>query len=272
MTSVSGPVDFHSHLVPDVDDGARGIDGALAAVGRMVDAGFRKLITTPHLDGSLQEDETAFAARLAEVAEGFRTLEAAVHGRWPDLEMRQGFEIMLDIPDIDFTDPRLRIPGTDFVLVEWPRLQIPPGTERVIERMLRAGVRPIIAHPERYGGIEHMGDLPRRWCDMGVFLQVNWGSVVGRYGASARRVAFRMLRHGEAHYLASDFHGREHTALNFDEARETFAKVDGAEAFRVLTETNPRRLWENEPPMPAPLLRESTGFMAKLRRMMGSDE
>lgn len=269
MTSTfAGPIDLHSHLVPDVDDGARGIEGAMAAVGRMVDVGIRRMITTPHLDASLQEHPEEMDARVAEVAEAFEFLKEGTEIAFPGVELRQGFEVMLDTPEIDWSDPRLRLDGTQFALVEWPRLHIPPGTDRVIGRMLDAGVRPVIAHPERYHGIDQMGAITRQWKDQGALLQVNWGSILGRYGPAARKVALSMLRSGEASYLASDFHAREHLALNFTEARAVFEEVGAIEAFKVLTETNPRRLWEDTPPMPVPLLPEDEGFVAKLRRLL----
>ena len=49
-------------------------------------------------------------------------------GEFPDLDLHRGHEVMLDIPDPDLSDPRLRLAGTAFVLVEWPGLQVPPST------------------------------------------------------------------------------------------------------------------------------------------------
>ena len=269
MTVQGGPVDIHSHLVPDVDDGARGTDGSLAAIGRMVEVGVRRILTTPHLDASLQSEEAELAERVDEVESAFQELRTAAAEAHPEVELQRGFEVNLDYPEVDFSDTRLRLAGTRFALVEWPRLQIPPETTRVIERIVATGTVPVIAHPERYGGIEQMGDIPRHWVEAGALLQVNWGSLVGRYGAAARRIATRLLRVGAVSYLASDFHGREHLALNYLESREALEGLGGAETFRVLTETNPRRLLEDEMPMPAPILPESDGFLAKVRRMIG---
>ncbi len=269
---VPGPVDIHSHLVPDVDDGARGVDGALAAIGRLMETGTRRIITTPHLDASLHEEPGQLEARIEEVRAAFDLLRDAAIPTLPDLDLRLGFEVMLDSPDLDFGDPRLRLGGTRFALVEWPGMHIPPmGSGAILRRMIASGVRPVIAHPERYREMEERFDVAREWVGEGALLQINWGSLVGRYGPVARRVALRLLRHGLASYLASDFHGREHLAVNYDEAQAAMEEVGGLETFRVLTETNPRRLSEDEEPMPAPLLPEETGFVARIRRMIGAD-
>ncbi len=146
--------DLHNHLVPGVDDGARSLEEALEAVERMVAAGIGQIITTSHVNASLTHDSRLLGTLLEEVDESWQTLAEQVRERFPDVEIFRGHEVMLDVPDPDFSDARLRLAGTSFVLIEWPRLQIPPRTTQVIERIASAGYHPIIAHPERYAGIK----------------------------------------------------------------------------------------------------------------------
>ena len=70
-------VDVHSHLVPGVDDGARTIEDTLDAVRRMTKVGIRKILTTPHLNGSLTQDPESLENRLLTVSEAF------AGGPWP---------------------------------------------------------------------------------------------------------------------------------------------------------------------------------------------
>ena len=142
--------DLHSHLVPAVDDGARSLEEALEAVKRMAEAGIGKIVTTPHVNASLTHDSSLLGTWLEEVDESWKELVEQVQQRFPDVDLHRGHEVMLDVPDPDFSDARLRLAGTSFVLVEWPRLQIPPRTTQVIEWIASAGYHPILAHPERY--------------------------------------------------------------------------------------------------------------------------
>ena len=64
--------DFHSHLVPGVDDGARTVPEALEAVERMVAAGIGRIITTPHLNASLTRDTELLTAALGRMDESWR--------------------------------------------------------------------------------------------------------------------------------------------------------------------------------------------------------
>ena len=123
-------VDLHNHLVPGVDDGSRTLDDALEGLGRMWELGIRRVVTTPHLDASLTREPGAFEPKLAVVDEAFRKLTQASGEQWPDLEIGRGHEVMLDIPDPDFSDPRLHLAGSQYVLIEWPRLMLPPRHPR----------------------------------------------------------------------------------------------------------------------------------------------
>src|SRR5690606_9307410 len=113
-----GPLgDFHSHLVPGVDDGSKVIEESMEALGRMVAAGFGRITTTPHIDASiLVRDPAAAEAYLDRVSQAFETVVELASVRFPGLELRCGHEVRLDDPECDFTDPRLRIGGTSFAL------------------------------------------------------------------------------------------------------------------------------------------------------------
>ena len=111
------------------------LDGARAAVSRMVDAGVGRIVTTPHFDASLVRTPERFEARMQEMDDGFAALIGAVQEDHPELELHRGQEVMLDDPFPDLSDPRLRLAGTRFVLVEWPRLRIPPSTPEVLAQI-----------------------------------------------------------------------------------------------------------------------------------------
>jgi protein-tyrosine phosphatase len=260
--------DFHSHLVPGVDDGARTLDEALEGVERMVAVGIRKIVTTPHLDGSVTRDREAFAERMAEVDAAWAVVHAAVAKRFPEVDFRRGHELLLDVPDPDLSDRRIRLGGTSFVLVEWPRLQLPPGTAEVLARFRAGGVRPIIAHPERYVGFDRDLELVAEWRHAGAFLQMNYGSLVGRYGPEARTLAFRMLGRGWVDYMSTDFHGRAHLKLFRREAVEKLTALGAEEQIHLLTVTNPQRIFRDEEPLPVPPLLNQPTLWTRLRELL----
>ena len=238
--------DLHSHLVPGVDDGATSVADALEGLGRMVALGFGAAVTTPHLDASLIRDPAAFEDFMARVDVSFEDLRLAVGRQFPEFVLRRGHEIRLDRPDPDLSDARLRLGGSDAVLVEWPGLQIPPETPTVLRALWAQGVRPVLAHPERYRGYDPAQGLADRWREAGAILQVNVGSLVGRYGPHVRAAAFRLLELGLADCLSTDFHGRPHLELHVEEARELFEVADASGTWAILTVENPARILNGE--------------------------
>lgn len=260
-------VDIHSHLVPGVDDGARTLDDALESIERMAGLGIRTIVTTPHFDASLLASP-AGAERVDEVERAFARLADAVAERFPAVDLRRGFEVMLDDPSPDLSDARLRMAGTSFVLVEWPSMRVPPRTQPVLERIVDRGWRPVIAHPERYRDVGDIRTVASRWKDAGAFLQVNHGSLTGRYGSRAERGAHALLGAGLADYLASDHHGRPHLELQLDEVVARLQDSDAEEQISMLVRTNPLRLLEDMEPLPVRPVHLARGWRDRLRSLM----
>ena len=264
----SSLVDIHSHLVPGVDDGARSVAAAVASVERMTHVGIRRLVTTPHIRGSLTLDPTGLEARLSEVSAAFDEAAAAVRESLPEVEFRRGHEILLDVPEVDLSDPRIRMAGTSFVLVEWPRLQVPPGSARVLERLRDQGYRPIVAHPERYMGQANPLNLAGKWRRAGAYLQVNYGSLFGRYGNEANDIALQLLEAGVVDYMASDFHGKSGLKLYKDEAWDALRARGAEEALDLLCRVNPGRVLEDLQPIPVAPLPPSSKLFDRIRGIM----
>ena len=264
--------DLHSHLVPGVDDGARTIEDTLEGIERMNEAGIRKIITTPHVDASLSRDPEAYIERMDQVDRAWVDAERTVAERFPKVDFRRGHEVMLDIPDPDLEDERLRLGGSSFALLEWPRLQLPPGTVEVLSRLRLAGIHPIVAHPERYVGFDRELELASEWKRVGAYLQVNYGSLVGRYGAEPRKLAFRLLRSGLVDYLSTDFHGRSHLKLLYREGVEALAELGGEEQISLLSITNPQRIFRDEEPVPVPPLLSERTLWGRFRELLKREQ
>jgi tyrosine-protein phosphatase YwqE len=112
----------------------------------MWERGVATIVATPHINASLTLEGDALERRLGQVDRAFEDAKVRLAEAYPGLTFLRGHEVMMDCPDPDFSDGRLHLARSGFVLVEWPRLQIPPETPRAL-RMLRRrqGVRLLIA-------------------------------------------------------------------------------------------------------------------------------
>lgn len=255
--------DFHNHLIPGVDDGAVDDEQADAALTALSEQGVVAVITTPHLDGSLTSNAHLLTRRLEELDLGWARLER-VAARHPGLKVMRGAEIMLNTPEPDVSDPRVRLGGGNFVLVEFGFMTVPPNSAAVLRRLRDSGVVPVLAHPERYAGVHPASELPGQWRASGALLQINAGSVSGRYGPDAQANAHALLKNAQVDYICSDYHARGRPALQG--CHRVLSEAGAAEQAMMLMSTNPRRLIAGEMPLPVQPVAQS-GRGSLLRRL-----
>jgi protein-tyrosine phosphatase len=243
-------IDFHSHLIPGVDDGAVDLEQSRAALETMRAQGVRALITTPHLPGSVLSRPDRLAGLMEAMDAGWALLRGMAAAEMPELRVERGAEVALDQRDLDVSDERARLAGTGFVLVEFPNMSIPPNSGSTIFDLRMKGWKPIIAHPERYGGMGEGFSVVDEWVRMGGLLQVNCGSLLGRYGPTAERIAWTLLEQGRVSYLSSDYHARGRCPIR--EARDLLDERGAGEQAVMLMERNPALLLEDTAPEEVP--------------------
>ncbi|NJD10099.1 MAG: hypothetical protein FIB01_06485 [Gemmatimonadetes bacterium] len=256
-------IDFHNHLMPGIDDGARTAQDARRSVRAFQAAGFSGAVATPHVNVSLTLDPVAFAARMAELDAAWTELQACAAET--GLQVWRGAEVALDVPGPDLSDARLRLAGTRFVLIEFAYMKVPPNSARLLGGIRAAGWYPILAHPERYPGVRQRPGLAHAWRDAGAFLQLNGASLLGRYGTDARWVAYDLLAAGHADYICSDYHARG--PVGAVEYRTALEARGGAEQAELLLAVNPQRLLQDEQPLPVPPLVRPGGLWQRVRRL-----
>ncbi|HET7692572.1 MAG TPA: CpsB/CapC family capsule biosynthesis tyrosine phosphatase [Gemmatimonadota bacterium] len=260
----AGLVDFHSHLVPGVDDGARDLGEAVRGVDTLAAEGIRHVLTTPHIDASTIARPELFEPQQRVVEEAwFRVVDACVD-REPRMSFHLGREILLDTAAPELSDPRVRLNGGPYVLVEFPRLNLPAGSEDAVGHITALGHRPVVAHVERY---LYQGDpvpLWDEWRHAGAALQVNAASYVGRYGASARELAWRALELGWVDLAASDYHARGRPWIT--QAREELRMAGGDAQDEALFERNPRHLLRGEELESVEPLVQRKGAWSRIRK------
>lgn len=258
-------LDFHNHLMPAVDDGAANIEESRSGLEVLRDQGVRTIVTTPHVRGSETVRRDQLEAHLARLDRAYESLRELAEAEFPELRVERGVELMLDIPAPALSDPRLRLAGSNCVLIEFPHMSIPPHSTLAIREISAGGLIPIIAHPERYSNMGTNIDLIESWRDVGAGIQINSGSVVGQYGSIAKKLVWLILEHGHADYLSSDYHSRGRCAVRRCAAE--MLEQGGSAQLRRLTVTNPERMLRSEAPLPVePLEEMQLGFWQKMFR------
>ena len=245
-------VDIHSHLLPGVDDGSKSIEMSLPVLARFADDGVECLVLTPHLKAS--QAASAPWERNELLLQELR----AVAPR--QLELRLGWEIMLDEPNVDLRASRLGLGGSRAVLVEFPLRRVPSKAGKELYRLRSSGVTPVLAHPERYYGCTV--ESVESWRDAGAVIQMDTGGLLGRGAIS--KLSRALVEEGLVDLFSSDNHGDSRTLAT---ARDWLREVATPEHAELLTRTNARRLLDNLPLFPVPPMQLGGGIFGRLREI-----
>ncbi len=211
--------DLHCHLLWGIDDGSRSPAESVAMARGLVATGVRRVFATPHQYrfGNVLSPATV-ASRVALLR---RTLAAAS----VSLEVTAGAECLYGsrlLEALDKGEELVTFPflGETCLLVELPLRHPAVGVACFGALLMRRGIRPILAHPERTARARHDLDRIRRWRDAGWWLQLNLRSLVGDHGPLADYVATHLLADGAYAGAGSDLHGpRELARLRTAHAR-----------------------------------------------------
>jgi len=216
--------DMHSHFIPGIDDGAKTMEDSMALLRAMKDMGYKTIITTPHVMIDYYPNNTE------KILAGLETVKTALKENNIELSIKAAAEYYIDehfIGLLDNNEPLLTIYEKE-VLVEFSMLYEPPMLNDVIFKMLGAGYRPIIAHPERYLFFHRDMQRFRDLKDRGCMLQLNMLSVAGYYGYNIKLIADQLMQKGLYDYCGSDMHHEKHAAtLRMMAGTRDYGKIAG---------------------------------------------
>lgn len=203
-------VDMHSHILPGIDDGAQTPEESIVLIKSMMEVGITKFIATPHIliDYYRNTPET--------INNALEILKAEL--------VKEGIDVVVEAAAEHFFDetfePRVDADGlvimkNDYVLFEFGFITKPPNIVQVIQKLNDKGLKPILAHPERYQylSIDEL-KMYRSW---GCSLQLNTISLTGYYGLEIKRIAEALIDNQMIDFISSDMHHPRHAAA-FEQA------------------------------------------------------
>jgi protein-tyrosine phosphatase len=233
-----GYTDLHCHLLFGIDDGAETLEDSLAMARDLVSLGFSDVAPSPHARAQYAGAEAA-AARLQEVQGAFDAagIPLRLHRNAENYLFEEAF-----LPSLGTPQARLLGAGR-YVLFEVPYSAPVPRLPDLLFRIKLKGVTPVIAHPERCLEFDKKGRAEEA-VRAGAVLQLDIGSVVGRYGGGAKRLALSFLDEGLYGLGATDSHSPADTQDWVPKAMKELARKVGEPAFRALMSDNPKRILE----------------------------
>ena len=200
-------IDIHSHILPDIDDGAKTLEESIQLVTEMAGWGFERITCTPHITKKFRNTPEM-------IREKFDILNNALTDKRLNIELRMSAEYRLNPetwPDILKSGSLMPIED-HYILMELP-INNPSEMGDLIpmeefRKVLALGLTPVLPHPGRYFYMGH--DELLRYVDEGVKIQSNYGSLAGIYGEEVQSAVRKFIDEGIVTFLASDMHNMKY--------------------------------------------------------------
>ncbi|MFL5740281.1 MAG: tyrosine-protein phosphatase [Flavisolibacter sp.] len=198
--------DMHSHLLPGIDDGSRSLDDSLEMIRGLVDLGYRKLITTPHILWDLYKNTPE------KIQSALATVLPAIQQQGLEVELRAAAEYFIDdhmAREVREKSSLLTLSG-NLVLVEFSMMTAPMELNEVIFELQMQNYQPVLAHPERYTYLGRKKEVYDELKDAGCYFQLNLLSLSGYYGAQAQELADYLMKKNYYDLAGTDMHHVKH--------------------------------------------------------------
>jgi protein-tyrosine phosphatase len=212
-------IDWHSHILPKMDDGSQSVEESLALLRMQSEQGVEVVIATPHY----YADEEPLDDFLVRRTHSFRVLQEKLPPECPKILL--GAEVRY-YPGISMMEniKKLCVEGTFLLLLEMPFSEWTEYTVREVLKLSHScGVTVILAHIERYLSFQNK-EVWTRFRDSGILMQVN-ASFFLQF--STKRKALGLLKNAKVHFLGSDCHNTDSRSPRIGEALNLICKKFG---------------------------------------------
>ncbi len=222
--------DFHSHVLPGIDDGAANLKESLQMLAMMQAQGVRRVVATPHFYAN-HDHPKDFLERRRHAEDALR--KALRNQQAPKISVGAEVRYFDGMSDCELLN-QLTIGQTKYILVEMPHTV---WTERHYRELVgiyqKCGLTPVIAHIDRYISPLQTRGIPEALEQLPVLVQANASFFTQGF---TRRMALRLLRKGRIHLLGSDCHNLTDRKPNLSEATQIIRKHLGDGALKRIAQ------------------------------------
>lgn len=237
-------IDIHSHILPGIDDGAKNLQEAIDMLKMSIDSGVTTQVLTPHIHTG-RFDNTKEGIFLA-----FEKFKIEVDKNNLNIKLRLGAEVRIGTEVMQLSSKNA-IPclgeyqGKKTFLLEFPRQEIPLGSDNLVRWLLAKNYLPIIVHPERNTTFLRNRSKLQTFLDLGCPIQLTASSLTGKFGADVQRMSEELLLENKVHAIASDCHNLKGRSPDLGEGFHRAVAIIGKEKATLLTSITPALFIQN---------------------------
>lgn len=235
-------VDMHCHIIPGVDDGAQTLEETKEMLTQAWDEGIRIVVATPHYHKRRGKNDLDLIKKQLLVA---RKLAKEVN---PQMQICLGMEIYYgeDIPELLKEGKIVSIRKSRYVLLEFSPDDDFQYIVNAVRKVQMSGHSVVIAHIERYNCLRTDISNVEYLREMGAYMQVNAGSIIGNYGRSVKKFLREAMKEGLIQVVGTDAHDTEKRSPKMKDAYSEVVKRCGEEYADLIFEKNAKKILRNE--------------------------
>jgi len=207
--------------LPGIDDGAKTLEESMVLLEGLSNAGITKLITTPHIYGSVWPNNPQI------IKEKYDQLQQEITNKDLPYRMRYAAEYMLDEKfSLFLNNAKLLTIKNNYILIEFPNFQAPLNLHDMLFKLNTMGYEPVLAHPERYAYFNDILKQTAELKEIGCSFQLNLLSLANHYGQGVYKNAMTLLTEGLIDFVGTDAHRMYHI--------QTLAKIASKKHLQLL--------------------------------------
>lgn len=235
-------IDMHSHLLPGVDDGARDLEMSMKMFKIAEENGIRQMILTPHNKPAHHNVSPKKVESL------IMSLQKELSRKGSKIQLYAGNELYYRSDILEELEEKkaCTMAGSAYVLVEFNPADDYDYIRNGIYLMIAGGYRPILAHAERYGSVCTKAGRVEDLIEMGCYIQVNAGSIMGQCGLFAKQFTRGLLKQQLIHFVATDAHNPEKRGPYLGDCGKYISKKYGVSYAQKLLYENPMHIINDE--------------------------
>lgn len=232
-------IDLHSHILFETDDGSKTIEESVKMAKEAENAGFTTICCTPHYL------EPRYIKTKEENKQTLERLKQELSNSEINIELVLGNEIFItnNIEELVDSKKTSTLGDSEYILFELPLFQKLPNAIDILRNLPYSKM--ILAHPERYEYVQKDLSYLDDFIEMGILLQGNYESIIGKYGRGAQKTIKKLLKQRKIDLLSTDAHKPLSTYSRMAEIEKKLRKVIKEDYYKSLTEEIPRDILKN---------------------------
>jgi len=225
-------IDFHNHIIPNLDDGSKSVGMSINMLKEAESQGITDIINTIHFQHpKMDEKNTSYDYVIQQI----NKLQERINQEKINIKIHPASEVFFkfNLTKI-LNNPITTFGKGKYMLIEFQRLSFPEGYESEIFKIQLKGITPIIAHPERYRGIQNNIELAKKWINQGYIIQIDCASILGRFGKETEKSAIQLLKNGYCHLIGSDAHNDKNRNFLMKDALSKINNLVGKDSALII--------------------------------------